>query len=134
MIDANSWISERVDEMLAAQGDVQLTDGERAAVIGVLEGAVQALEPGIRAIKAECDRYRAALLVAADDLDKAANQFAGIAAWERSDSAPHVVANPHLFAEKAARARAAASDAPAPADAAASSKEQPSTTTDRKEP
>lgn len=64
----------------------------------------------LRQVRAERRRFREALKVAADDLDKAANQFAGIAAWEHSGDAPRVVSNPRIFAEKAARARAAAFD------------------------
>jgi hypothetical protein len=50
----------------------------------------------------EAQRLRAALLVAADDLDKAANQFEGL----RLGNLP-VVSNPEKFAEKARRAREA---------------------------
>lgn len=56
-------------------------------------------------VRAERDRLRDALLVAADDLDKAANQFAGMVGL---DIALPVVNNPDIFAAKAARAREAA--------------------------
>jgi hypothetical protein len=51
----------------------------------------------------DLQRLRAALLAAADDLDKAANQFEGL----RLGNLP-IVNNGEKFAEKARQARAAA--------------------------
>lgn len=59
MTDVTTWLEERVDEMLAAQTSVDLTKGERAAVVGVLEGAVQTVGPAFTALKAERDEARA---------------------------------------------------------------------------
>ena len=58
---------------------------------------------------AELEQAREALRVAADDLDKAANQFAGMRAAGEHGPMPEIVGNPEIFAEKAERARAASS-------------------------
>jgi hypothetical protein len=58
----------------------------------------------------ECDKLREALRVAADDLDKAANQFEAIRLSQIAGHSPRIEANPPIFAGKAKRARAAADE------------------------
>lgn len=55
----------------------------------------------------ENQRLRNALLTAADDLDKAANQFAGFAHMDAPTIRRFIHNNPGIFAAKAARAREA---------------------------
>lgn len=57
-------------------------------------------------IVAERDALRQALTTAADDLDKATNQFAGLRASQQAGHTPDININPEVFAKKAERARA----------------------------
>jgi hypothetical protein len=56
---------------------------------------------------AEVERLREALSTAADDLDKAANQFEGIRQSQLAGHTVPISGNPSKFAEKAQRAREA---------------------------
>jgi hypothetical protein len=57
--------------------------------------------------RAENARLRKALKTAADDLDKAANQFEGIRQAQKAGHEVQVVSNSRVFAAKALRARKA---------------------------
>ncbi len=63
--------------------------------------------PHVYPMLAELGWLRQALAVAADDLDKAANQFDGMRESQRHGYDVPVEINPERFTEKAARARAA---------------------------
>lgn len=65
------------------------------------------LEGRVRDLEAENERLREALGRAADDLGKAANQFASMRESQRVGHTPPIQRNPERFAEKEARARAA---------------------------
>jgi hypothetical protein len=61
----------------------------------------------VRELEAEVERLREALSVAADDLDKAANQFEAIRQAQKAGHDVPVVSNSRVFAAKALRAREA---------------------------
>jgi hypothetical protein len=63
--------------------------------------------PDARELEAENARLHEALSAAADDLDKAANQFEGIRQAQKAGHEVQVVSNSRVFAAKALRAREA---------------------------
>jgi hypothetical protein len=60
-------------------------------------------------VEEERDRLREALKEAADDLGKAANQFASLHESQQHGHRPDIRTNHHVFAEKELKARAALS-------------------------
>jgi hypothetical protein len=94
------WVDAAVERL---QAECERLREER----DVLSANAAEAEEAVRLYWGERDRLRAALFVAADDLDKAANQFEGLREFLRKVPGRGGGENVRIFTEKAARAREA---------------------------